>query len=70
MLSGTKKRYALTANFPKNVKGCIGLGTEYHPNTWGVANSRVAIGEFKSYMANLKALPNANVEIFLRINRY
>lgn len=31
------------ANFPHELNGCIALGTHYHPDKWGVANSRDAL---------------------------
>lgn len=34
------------ANWPRDVQGCIGLGMEPMGDTFGVARSRVAVGEF------------------------
>ena len=35
------------ANFPYNVKGCIGPGLELHPTTWGVKDSRKAMNKLR-----------------------
>lgn len=43
------KRYAClihTANYPKDVEGCIGLGDNYNANQSMVANSRQSIIDF------------------------
>ena len=47
-LRGKTQRTAIlihVANFVKDVEGCIGPGMELHPTTWGVSQSRVAMGE-------------------------
>lgn len=35
------------ANFEHELLGCIAPGLELHPNTWGVAKSKLAMGELK-----------------------
>lgn len=34
------------ANYPHEVLGCIGLGTDFHSYSWGVADSKKAIDAF------------------------
>ncbi len=38
------------ANFPKEVKGCVGVGTDFHPTTWGVVNSKVGLANLMDYL--------------------
>jgi len=40
------------ANWPSDVKGCIGIGTRFHPSMWGVADSEIAFNEFMNSMDN------------------
>lgn len=47
-LRGNTQRTAIlihVGNFVKDVQGCIAPGMELHPTTWGVSQSRVAMGE-------------------------
>lgn len=38
------------ANWPRELEGCIALGKGWHPNGWGVRDSRTALNDFHDLM--------------------
>jgi hypothetical protein len=48
------------ANFPWELKGCVGPGTSFSPQNWGVVNSKVALELLE---AVIESLPEKRMRI-------